>query len=162
MEVCRIRIGKWIFLSSSCLLCLCILSCHLYSIPSKFNQSKAITTRNSQANSTHSEPWDNYIKGYRVAKKRWHRYESIVILDGRQLYISTHMKRYIDLPHSQYHHPETVKPTNTILPINIPTLLTKLLVKSHIIINGIKHNPVTRTPITVYPRREGGRGVSIR
>jgi len=46
------------------------------------------------------------------------------------------------ITHNQYHHPETVKPTNTMLPINIPTLLTKLDVKSHIIIKGIKHNPV--------------------
>jgi len=49
---------------------------------------------------------------------------------------------------NQYHHPLTAIHTNTILPMSIPTLFTKLDVKSHIIINGIKARPVTRTPMT--------------
>jgi hypothetical protein len=49
---------------------------------------------------------------------------------------------------NQYHHPLKAIQTNTMLPISIPTLFTKLDVKSHIIINGMSARPVTRTPIT--------------
>ena len=49
---------------------------------------------------------------------------------------------------NQYHHPDIAIHTNTMLPMSIPTRFTKLDVKSHIIIKGIKARPVTRTPIT--------------